>query len=48
MNEHLTIISLVVIACVAMFVLDSSQEIISAIAGGLTGYLAKGNGEGLI
>ena len=45
--EELTIVALAVIAIVAMIILGvESKEAVSAIGGGLVGYLAKGNVKG--
>ena len=44
-SEELTIVALAVIAMGAMLILGvESKEAVSAIGGGLVGYLAKGNG----
>ena len=46
-SEELTIVALAVIAIVAMIILGvESKEAVSAIGGGLVGYLAKGNVKG--
>ena len=44
LSENLTIIALVVIAGMAMVIIGlDSKEIVSAIGGGLVGYLARGD-----
>jgi len=44
LSEPLTVIALVVIAGMAMVIMGvDSKEIVSAIGGGLVGYLSKNN-----
>ena len=44
LSENLTIIALVVIAGMAMVIIGlDSKEMVSAIGGGLVGYLARGD-----
>ena len=46
-SEELTIFTLAAIAIIAMLVLGvESKEVVSAIGGGLVGYLAKGEVSG--
>jgi len=42
-EEEMTILALMALGIVAMFVLTDANNVVSAIGGGLVGYLSRGN-----